>query len=306
MIDSDELRNIRYSTNARRQEKMCKESRLLDLLLAYPIRSSLLQHLSAFEAAKLESATGEFLSKRERDEYYHPIRDIFWDFHKVQALIREGLRLILLGKDARILTRRCYQNTQKDSCRSAKQLHIYLIGLFPIMHTCPKVLFDVIKLSVNKEPSWLRVVNDSYELNKLRRKFGINHAYFKKYFILSFGLPIERKFESDQGKWFQVLDPPERTLKLRVYVPGYRDRLYDNIQMPASCIYRISNGVSRKKFISSLIVTAKATIGNLKPRDVIYSSSWGLDIENVPLVGSLLLIFAPFFTTTEICFWLCN
>jgi hypothetical protein len=212
------------------------------LFTAYPIRTAIAQHLSAFEAAKLDAVLGGLFSAAEKHKYLHLGRDLFWNFSAVQDLMSRGLRLIFFGQDVAALQKRLDQPCK--SSRSNSRLRIYLIGLFPLIDQRNAILGDVLTLSIEQEPSLFRIMNDGYEFARLRDRFErdpwISNA--TKQFIISFSAPMAppRRVERRQSPWHKVSSCPESTIDLRVYVPSYRDRKYDNVRMSRGSLRRRS------------------------------------------------------------------
>lgn len=73
------------------------ERTLMDILVPYETRKSLLMCLSAYDIAKLDLSLNHILDKTERQIYLNPMRDLFWNVPEMNTLLQEGMQLMLLG-----------------------------------------------------------------------------------------------------------------------------------------------------------------------------------------------------------------
>ena len=98
---------------------------LLHLLTPYEIRRGILQHLSAWDIAKLDLVLGHMLDRQEREIYLKPARDLFHDLQEMQFLIAAGMKIVLLGNDVPFLHQRLEDPirylkhaAQRNDCKS--------------------------------------------------------------------------------------------------------------------------------------------------------------------------------------------
>ncbi|RYN63526.1 hypothetical protein AA0117_g12704 [Alternaria alternata] len=102
------------STDTRRQEEVADDGRekstlsLWYLLWLPPTRRTILDNISAFEAAKLVHLKLCVLTPKERERYLKPLRDLVWNVPAVERLSREGMKLTLLGDGAYALEQRLH------------------------------------------------------------------------------------------------------------------------------------------------------------------------------------------------------
>ncbi|KAF1999277.1 hypothetical protein P154DRAFT_232822 [Amniculicola lignicola CBS 123094] len=105
---------------------------LMDVLIPYDTRKEVLSWLSAFDIAKLDLVLEHILDQTERQVYLNPMRDIIWNKSLMNALVLEGMKLILCGDDVRLLHQRLHDTKSYLQVHGHKRrLQIYLVGLCP-------------------------------------------------------------------------------------------------------------------------------------------------------------------------------
>jgi hypothetical protein len=196
---------------------------LLDVLLRYEARKILLQHLSAFDAAKLDSLYS-FLSDREKELYLNPVRDLIWNLSEMDSLQGEGLRLILLGADALALQKRL-QNPRQFQVHNRRKLQIYLIGTFPFQNKNKDTIDRMVGFNIDGRLSRSCVLRDQVELRRIERYDPSS----MRPFLMGFGVAAFRR--TARGSWHRVRDVPDRTVDLWVYVPSFQDRILDEVRI---------------------------------------------------------------------------
>jgi hypothetical protein len=196
---------------------------LLDVLVRYEARKILLQYLSAFDVAKLDSLYS-FLSNREKELYLNPVRDLIWNLPELDSLQGEGLRLILLGADALVLQKRL-QNPGQFQVYNRRRLQIYLIGTFPFQNKNTNTIDRMVGFNIDGRLSRTSVLRDQLELKRIKRYDPDSIRPF----LMGFGVAAFRK--TARGSWHHVRDVPDRTVDLRVYVPSFQDRILDEIRI---------------------------------------------------------------------------
>jgi hypothetical protein len=195
---------------------------ILDVLTRYEARKVLLQYLSAFDAAKLDSLYS-FLSDREKELYLNPVRDLIWNLSEMESLQGEGLRLILLGADALALQKRI-RNPGK--VHNSRRLQIYLIGTFPFQNKNTNTIDRMLEFNIDGRLSRSSVLRDQVELERIERYDPDSIRPFLM------GFAVAAFCKTARGSWHRVRDVPDRTVDLRVYVPSFQDRVLDEIRIP--------------------------------------------------------------------------
>jgi hypothetical protein len=208
---------------------------LKDLLIPYESRKGILQQLSAWDVAKLDLYLGGILDEQERKAYLNPIRDIFYHVAELNSLLKGGMKLVLLGNDTSHLYRRL-----KDPGRYAtrtnrsKRLHLYLLGMFPVQLEEKDLLDRMIKFCLYSDAHPARVHYDKavFKVIQSQRPNGA--------FLTSFGVPIREGRIEDRGFWHTFHEVPERSIKLKLYVPCFRDRWLGQASLRLSELSRVS------------------------------------------------------------------
>ncbi|KAF2182664.1 hypothetical protein K469DRAFT_495723, partial [Zopfia rhizophila CBS 207.26] len=212
-----------------------------DILVPYEPRKTLMQYLSAFDVAKLDLSLNHVLDDSERQAYLNPIRDLIWNTSEMDALIKEGMKLILLGNDVPSLQKRL-NNTRKYLKRYGheRRLQIYLVGVFPIQGKTEESFERMLRFSFDGEPSKSRIIMDKRQLYTVRRTISDNNQGLRKHFLMAFSVPAHHH----NGFWYKVPNIPDTTIDLRVYIPCFYDRMCGEIRVPPLEIPRISGCIS--------------------------------------------------------------
>ncbi|CBX95209.1 hypothetical protein IAQ61_004036 [Plenodomus lingam] len=212
----------------------------------YEIRKSILRHISAYDAAKLERLGALSLGMNERARYLNPIRDLLWDTDKIQNLLGQGMRITLIGTDVPALDQRL-SDTQRYLRRNKhhRRLQIYLLGTFPMQGTSKETLYEMMNFGITGASCRSRSIIDRIQLQKLQQSL-LQDPEPGKEFIMSFGVPsLLNSRANAKGYWYQEKDIPDRTIDLRVYVPCFDDRMWDEIRLPPIDALHIAGGLSQ-------------------------------------------------------------
>ncbi|KAF2245403.1 hypothetical protein BU26DRAFT_432860 [Trematosphaeria pertusa] len=208
---------------------------LIDVLVPYESRKGILQHLCAWDVAKLDYCLGRVLDNQERDAYLNPMRDIFSHIAELESLLKGGMKLVLLGNDVSK-----FHGRLKDPGRytrratRSRRLHIYLLGMFPVELENQDLLDRMIEFSVSEDPHPARVNYDkrAFKAIQSQRSHGT--------FLISFGVPIYQGRIEDQGFWYPCQGTPDRSINLKVYVPCFRDGILGEANLRPSELSRVS------------------------------------------------------------------
>lgn len=277
---------------------------LSKLLLAYPIRRSLLQHLSAYDVAKLDAALGGVLEDNERDEYLNPGRDLFWYHSEIVDLMGKQLSILLFGRDVPLLEQRLHDPEAYHKTYGRKRrLQIYLVGACPLYNTTRETLMQMLKLSVAKDPNKLRIWMDRYELRRLRQEHNGHELQDTKNFLLAFAAPRDLPFQLDEGGWYLVPAVPDPFIDLRVYVPSFRDRLYEVVDLPHRDLFRVAVGSSHARVLLAILETLRLCAGKGCLSGLHLLTSSGIAPRSIrPTGSSVLLNLGPYFSSVEILY----
>jgi hypothetical protein len=193
---------------------------LFDLFVPYEPRKCILQHLSAWDVAKLDVFLGRVLDEQEREVYINPIRDLFYHVSKLNALLEEGMKLVFLGDDvARLKERLKYPERYAKGKHASRKLQIYLLGMFPVQLRNGHVLDKMLHFCAWGSPHPDRVNYDKASFVVI--KSGRSNTVF----MMSFGVSILGGRIEDRGFWYSAPETPDSSVSLRVYVPCFRDRM---------------------------------------------------------------------------------
>jgi hypothetical protein len=207
------------------------------LLALWPIRRRILNYVSAFDAAKLDSLQLCVLTGPERIVYLKPIRDLVWNVSEVEWLSQEGMKLTLLGDCAYALEQRLHATQRYLESHGNSRLKVYLLGTFPIFAPTASTLDRLVGFSTTGISSPMRSFIDKYQL---RRICATTNANAERTFVMSFSTPTRVSVKSAKGLWYRVDDVPDQTVDLWVYVPSFRDRLLEEVRFTPLDILRIS------------------------------------------------------------------
>jgi hypothetical protein len=208
---------------------------LFDILIPYPVRKCVLQHISAYDAAKLDLSLGRILTSAERKLYLNPVRDLLWNVPEMEELSREGMKLLLLGADAPALEQRLHTTKQYLEAHSnRRKLKIYLIGTFPILGKSATVLDRMVHFSITGDPSKSRTLRDQYQLRRIEQRMMASDPDAEKPFLMAFSAPVGISTKETKGLWYRVPNVPESTVDLYVYVPCLDDRTREEVRVPRS------------------------------------------------------------------------
>jgi hypothetical protein len=258
------------------------EPSLKNVLIAYEARKAVFSCLSAFDIAKLDLALGHILDERERKLYLSPVRDIIWDTAELDVLVKEGMELIICGRDAPLLYQRLH-NTEMylSSYGTKKRLQIYLVGMYPLHPGTEKVADAILTFSISKSPDHNRILKDRQQLNRMLDNLGRS---FCKTFLISFGVLLDSHLGHLESGWFAERDIPDPTIDLKVYAPSYCDRSFGNIFVPRSELSALF-GISRYKDALRLFVLyARILTDNVGLPHMSYLTSSGLQDISQPLI----------------------
>jgi hypothetical protein len=221
---------------------------LFDLFVPYPVRKQMLQSLSAYDIAKVGMVLGRFLDSGERELYLNPIRDLIWDLAEVRALEACGVRLILIGNDILALQQRL-QHPQHyiRKYSHSRKLHIYLFGHCPVMTRTNETQDRLINTSLFGAPSAHSIFEDTMQIKRMRAKVTFNDLSADTIFMMSFGASTQAN--ERQGFWRRVPNVPDLTVDLRLYVPSFDDRQWEEIRFLCREILRLSECVLRKAWL---------------------------------------------------------
>lgn len=125
------------------------ETTLKNVLIPYDARKGVFLFLSAFDIAKLDLALGHILDENERIIYLCPVRDIIWDTAELDAVVKEGMELVICGSDTLLLRQRL-RDTERylSSYGNKKRLQIYLVGVYPLPPGTRKVADAILTFSI--------------------------------------------------------------------------------------------------------------------------------------------------------------
>ena len=231
--------------------------KLLAISIPYEIRKCLLQHLSAYDVAKLDVCLGHVLDHRERAIYLDPMRDLFWDVAEIQTLLRAGMEFVLLGNDTSALEWRLHDTKNYLRKYSKRKLHIFLIGFFSFRGQKSHTLERLLGFSINRTSSNIRTFTDKYHLKRIRASYDLGTI---QNFMIAFGAPTMSSEGENAGFWYKVPNIPDATVELRVYVPCYNDRVREEVRIPRQEILRLHGCVSKKP-LHEVINTLKLCVG---------------------------------------------
>jgi hypothetical protein len=284
--------------------KSKKKRGLIDILVPYEARKLLFKYLSAYDIAKLDLSLNTILDNTEREIYLNPMRDLFWNLSDINVLLQEGMKLILLGKDIQDLEQRVSDTRlYLKTIRQKRRLQVYLVGSFPLQGKTAATLKGFMKFSVDGRPCKSRVFRDKIDLRRMRLQHGGNLS--KNYhFLMAFGAPTNPATVEKVGFWYKVSDIPDTTVDLRVYVPCFLDRLWEEVRVPPLEIWRISGRFSSKLRVSHTSVHLfQVFFGKYH-----FGSSAQLIIANsdqevsCPTKSLLMIVFSPSLAQFEIVY----
>ena len=208
---------------------------LIDLLVRYESRKSILQQLSAWDVAKLDLCLGFILDEQERKAYLNPIRDLSYHVVELNSLLKGGMKLVLLGNDVpRFYKRLKYPGRYAKRTNGRKHLHLHLLGMFSVQLEKEESIDRMIKFCLYDNPDPARVHYDkrAFEAIKSQRPNGL--------FLTSFGVPIHEGRIEDRGFWHTCQEIPDVSIKLKLYVPCFTDRLSGEASLKLSELSGVS------------------------------------------------------------------
>ena len=145
----------------------------MNILVPYKTCKLLLKYLSAYNVAKLNLSLNFILDKTERQIYLNLMRNLFQNVPKINTLLQEGIKLMLLRKDIQHLKQRL-NNLELflKIFRHKRRLQIYIIKSFLLQGiTLAEVLKSLIKFSVNRRPYKSRIVRDNLNLQDISKNY---------------------------------------------------------------------------------------------------------------------------------------
>lgn len=199
------------------------------LLVPYPVRRQILQSLLAYDIAKLEVATGGFLSPKERQLYLQPLHDLVEDIAEVRALEAYGMRLLLLGNDVSALQQRL--KSPQDYIRRHNQhqkLTIYLVGLCPVFTKTTGIRDRILTSSLFGTRNAQSVFEDTNQIRRLKARVVYESLSQETMFIMSLGA----SHQQSAGFWVSAQTVPDSTIDLKLYVPSFLDRQRGEVCFP--------------------------------------------------------------------------
>jgi hypothetical protein len=217
----------------------------MDIFVPYQTRRGRLLSLSALDIAKLDHVLKGILDENERSFYLNPARDIIWDTSEMESLAREGVKLIVCGRDVHLLHQRLHNtNSYLQDYGSSKRLQIYLLGVFPMYtHAYSRMLHFSVSQSIHEDC----VIKDEKELEEIRQiTYGSpsdTHG-----FIMSFRAPTNLSCST----WYLTTVSPDKTTDVWIYIPSYRDRCVGAIYSPRSVVPGLF-GFSRRSRVFRLL-----------------------------------------------------
>ncbi|KAF1964750.1 hypothetical protein BU23DRAFT_425538, partial [Bimuria novae-zelandiae CBS 107.79] len=201
----------------------------------YDARKRILQHLSAWEIAKLNVCLGHVLDDRELTAYIRPFRDLFFDEKEMEYLVAEGMKLVLLGNDVPLLRKRLQDPVSYlKRGRTEKTLQIYLLGVFPVQLRNKHMLHRMLAFGIHERPDLARFDYDKVAFKAIQKR-----GPKEKLFMISFGVPFTGGRIEDRGFWHRV-EAPDVFVDLKVYVPCFRDRALGEVMVQPSELSRLS------------------------------------------------------------------
>lgn len=229
---------------------------LLHLLTPYEIRRGILQHLSAWDIAKLDLVLGHMLDRQEREIYLKPARDLFHDLQEMQFLIAAGMKIVLLGNDVPFLHQRLEDPIRYMKHTSPKKrLRIYLLSVFPILLKNEQLLDRMLGFCMSQYPDPARLRHDKAVFQDIQKQNAD-----QRMFMMSFGVAIQGGRMENRGFWHPTLEARDAFVDLRVYVPCLRDRLLGEAIVQPSELPRISGHVTRPRMFWTIWVFIRVCI----------------------------------------------
>jgi hypothetical protein len=273
---------------------------LHNILIAYDIRRTLLSSLSAYDVAKLNLSLGTILDSSERQIYLNPLRDVIWDLSETRALFLNGMKILLLGEDVKLLEKRLHDTKHYLDCHGhARKLRVYMVGYFPIRGKTTDILDRMVRFSILPEPCNHRIIKDKDHLRRIHRKLMDGNEDVGESFLMSFGAPAFPLMGAESSTWYKVSHIPERTVDLRVYVPCYYDRVWPQVRIPLLQMLRICGFFSGFACMKPAVMDlAKVCSAKYQFDSLVYLTSSGL-WEMESMSQKLLLVdlvpshFAP-------------
>jgi hypothetical protein len=245
---------------------------LFNLLIPVPIRTELLRNLSAYDVAELNKVFRGFLDPSEKLSYLNPLRDLIWDTNKLQALEVHGMRILLLGNDVSALQQRVEDPEQYiQRYGHSRKLQICLTGYFPVLLKTTQIRDRMIDFTISGAASKYSVSKDTAQIRKMEAQILYDDYSPDANFIMSFRASTQLNEYS--GIWVQVLDIPDSTIDLRIYVPSAKDRQVGKVQFPRREALRLSQCVLRRARIWSLLADAACLCLNIRTVGAAYLSS---------------------------------
>jgi hypothetical protein len=169
------------------------------LLALCPIRRRILNYISAFDAAKLDSLQLCVLTRPERRIYLKPLRDLVWNVPEVETLSEEGMKLTLLGDSAYALEQRLHATQRYLDSHGNDRLQIYILGTFPIFTPTTSTLDRLVGFSTTGVSNFMRFFGDKYQL---RRICATTNAGAERTFLMSFSAPMRLSAKNGKGLWY--------------------------------------------------------------------------------------------------------
>ncbi|KAF2007868.1 hypothetical protein P154DRAFT_10817 [Amniculicola lignicola CBS 123094] len=236
---------------------------LMDVLIPYDTRKEVLSWLSAFDIAKLDLVLEYILDQTERQVYLNPVRDIIWNKSLMNALVLEGMKLILCGNDVPLLHQRLHDTKSYLQAHGHKRrLQIYLVGLCPFPEDMALANDRILSFSVGKDRCDDRIWNDRRELERMLQVFSVYSLSSSAGFLMSFGTPIQKLIRPSASTWYPEPDLPDRMIDLKIYVPSYSARLHGEVSLPRSVIPGLFGFAYRKTCLLRLFTMYTRIVTN--------------------------------------------
>ena len=185
------------------------------------------------------------------------------------------MRLLLIGNDVLALQQRLQhpQHYIRKYVHSRK-LHIYLVGHCPVMTRTTEIRDRLINTSLFGAPSAHSIFEDTIQIRRMKAKVTYNDLSADTIFTMSFG--SSTKANERHGFWRYVLNVPDLTVDLRLYVPSFADRQWGEIRFPCREILRLSECVLRKAWLLFYLADVLRLCLNIHALSVAYLTSSGV------------------------------
>ncbi|KAF2852116.1 hypothetical protein T440DRAFT_527807 [Plenodomus tracheiphilus IPT5] len=118
-----------------------------------------------------------------------------------------------------------------------------LVGTFPVLGTSSDAARSMMGFGIT-ERCHNRAIKDQPQLQGLRERL-LRDAESEKRFIMSLGVPSSPHRANVKGYWHEERNDQDCTIDLRIYMPCFDDRVWDEIQLFPKDALRMAGGVSQ-------------------------------------------------------------